>query len=332
MILSFGRGQPVPVIDKNIEHQGNASANNITDSGNNKNKAPGMDFGWIVGPKYLVPNKTKGDIGFVHAPVQYSLSAVISVPNWWTSLNLNINSCWVEQSGISQMARGNDVSGGNMGYPYLDNICHSRTVESSYHNDINYIVRLPGSPAELPRKFGYDIERVPAIREHRYQEPLADFYIGQEDASLIIKGDELWRSTVVTMGNQKADTIEVLPNMKGIVAKFKKVEIPNKKLSPQLGGRAQDKPCVVRSNVIVWTSEGKTKPLFVRIHPDPKNQQYPVGFGKCADETSRQPGANSQSKKMTGNQGQSGDNKQPGKTTGPKENPADKSKKSNGSA
>lgn len=276
LILSFGRGQAVPV---------------------NPAQAPpdGIDFGWIVGPKFLVSSKKAGEVGFVHAPVQYSLSAVISVPSWWTAVKLNIDTCWIEQNQISQLVYSADqgAGGNNAKHTYIDNICDSKTVEGSHKNEIAYIARLPGSPAELPRKFGYEIERAPSIQDTRAREPLADLYVGQKNASLIVKGDELWRSTVVTMGNQKADNIEVLPNMKGIIARFNEVDIPDKKISnvPLKNTAGPFEPCVVYSRVVVWTSEGKTvQPLYVRIHPNPANKLHPQGFGDCHIVEQRQAG------------------------------------------
>lgn len=263
LILSFGRGQPV-FTDKPDDSPGS------------------IDFGWFIGPKYMVSNSSKGAVGFVHAPVQYSLSAVISVPNWWTALNLKVKSCWIEQDEISQLKL--ERGSGDAGHTFVEDICHAYSIESSHSNDIDYVVRLPGSPEELPRKLGYEIERVPSVRDLRAGEPLADFFIGQEDASLIITGDELWRSTVVTMGNQKADNIEVLPNMKGIIARFGKVRVPDQKMSsvtPKNTTRPTA-PCVVYSKVVVWTSEGKTEqPLYVRIHPNPADEDKPRGFGEC---------------------------------------------------
>jgi hypothetical protein len=100
--------------------------------------------------------------------------------------------------------------------------------------------------------------------------PLAEFYVEQVDAKLLIEGTELWRSTVVTIGSQRAYKIEVLPNMKGIIAHFKKIERPQKRILNQKDEavyRSGTPKCTYHAKVIVWTSEGKTvEDAFVRIH------------------------------------------------------------------
>ncbi len=201
LILSFGRGQPV-------------------ESGTDRDVDQGIDFGWIIGPKFVFADKTDGEIKFYHAPAHNSLSAVISVPSWWTTIGLEIDTCWIDQAELPDlektMARGLGKPGSSARNYVLD-LCDIGADGGGHAVDIDYLVRLPGSAEELPRKFGYEIERVPAISEGGV---LAEFYVGQKNASLIIQGQELWRSTVVTMGHQKADNIEVLPNMKGIIATF----------------------------------------------------------------------------------------------------------------
>lgn len=44
------------------------------------------------------------------------------------------------------------------------------------------------------------------------------------EAEILIEGQNLWRSTVVTIGAQRSRGILVLPNMKGIIAEFDKIE------------------------------------------------------------------------------------------------------------
>ena len=66
-----------------------------------------------------------------------------------------------------------------------------------------------------------------------------------QNASVIIRGSQLWRSTVVTLGGQQADVITILPNMEGVVATFKPVQ-------PSVFGK---------ESLNIWTSEGEE---FVR--------------------------------------------------------------------
>ncbi len=103
-----------------------------------------------------------------------------------------------------------------------------------------------------------------------------------EPTHLLITGERLWRNTVVTLGGQKADRIEILPDMVGIVATFRCIETPTVERDrtrtpgsrgPQPGGppsaivppappaKVQQKPpyeVPYTVPVIVWTSEGHT--------------------------------------------------------------------------
>jgi hypothetical protein len=44
--------------------------------------------------------------------------------------------------------------------------------------------------------------------------------------SIIVRGTDLWRNPVVFLGTQKATSLEVLPDMRGLVAHFDQVQLP----------------------------------------------------------------------------------------------------------
>jgi hypothetical protein len=81
-----------------------------------------------------------------------------------------------------------------------------------------------------------------------------------EPADLILTGGRLWRSTEVTLGAQTANEIVVLPNMEGIIAKFKCIK-PQQPLNSR-----SDQNVDIR----VWTSEGVTQQSFTAklVTPD----------------------------------------------------------------
>jgi hypothetical protein len=92
-------------------------------------------------------------------------------------------------------------------------------------------------------------------------------------ANLVIEGGRLWRNTVVTVGAQRADRIFVLPNMRGIVAEFRCLELPllarppneaeryryglreNRGLAHTMNPDDGEVPAPVQ----VWNSEGKAE-------------------------------------------------------------------------
>lgn len=89
----------------------------------------------------------------------------------------------------------------------------------------------------------------PRIKQVR----LLSCYAVQSDGGLTlsIPGERLWRSTVVTLDGIKADSIEVMPDMRGILANF---------TMPQSADGANR----VKRLLEVWTSEGTDK-AFVDI-------------------------------------------------------------------
>jgi hypothetical protein len=73
--------------------------------------------------------------------------------------------------------------------------------------------------------------------------------VREEQLTLPIAGSRLWRSTQVTLDGLKADRIEVMPDMRGILATFN---------APDLNGVSR-KPAELSEGpheLVVWTSEG----------------------------------------------------------------------------
>jgi hypothetical protein len=71
----------------------------------------------------------------------------------------------------------------------------------------------------------------------------------------VIPGQNLWRNPVVLLGSQQADEVSVLPDMRGIVAKFKEIKLQRPKGAEE------------RDVLVVWTSEGNAEAALVKINP-----------------------------------------------------------------
>lgn len=184
----------------------------------------GTDFGWVIAPRMR-------DSELEQIDNQYELTAVISVPSWWRSVELDIEMCWQSREELSELKRR--ASDGL-------NICEDREKQTQ-----KTVIRLPGAIAELSRKLGFEVLQEPYLGPN----PRQVLEIGQK-GRLLLKGARLWRSTEVTVGSQKANNIIVLPNMDGIIAEFNCV-------LPQLGNGGYDsKP--IPTAAYVWTSEGVT--------------------------------------------------------------------------
>lgn len=86
-------------------------------------------------------------------------------------------------------------------------------------------------------------------------------------AHFLIQGENLWRSTRVTLGSQATRDIEILPDMRGIIATFDEITEP-----VNIDGTARE-----GVPLRVWTSEGVAPVGEVTIHP-PKTIKIDVAF------------------------------------------------------
>jgi hypothetical protein len=211
-------------------------------------------FGWVVRPR-LAP-KIDGDESRIRQVTQhYPLSAVVSVPSWWRSLKLIVRTAWIESDGDDDWIELTELAKVAK--------CAPEETDSRYRTCRVHFVRVPGSVKEISHKLKYEVREEPYIDSNA--EPTALFeqvlQIGQP-GEIILQGGRLWRSTVVTVGQQRADRIVVLPDMNGVIAEFTCVRPPQNGEQEQL--------------VTVWTSEGSTRtPLRVRLRSAYPKQRCP---------------------------------------------------------
>ncbi|WP_172331647.1 hypothetical protein [Mangrovicoccus sp. HB161399] len=109
--------------------------------------------------------------------------------------------------------------------------------------------------------------------------------------SIDIPGDRLWRSTVVTLEGVKADRIEVMPDMEGILAMFAPLQGTGKAEDadgkPALSGElpGSGKPVTLA----VWTSEGNDR-IEIRICGSADGPEEPAATEpESADDPSGSP-------------------------------------------
>jgi hypothetical protein len=210
-------------------------------------------FGWMFGPKFAIDEKR--GVRFRHTPFQSDVSAVISVPSWWRQATASVTSCWIDDREVERLV----VS--RSGFSSFQS-CQSGSERL-------YTIRLPGGVTEIARKIGLEVVRRPSVIQL-----VSGTVKAGEPAEFMIMGNHLWRSTVVLLDGQAADQIVVLPNMRGIVARFHSVRavLPsadenNQMLgvvradfgnAPALGGTAR---------LWVWTSEGSQFAGSIRVLP-----------------------------------------------------------------
>lgn len=242
----------------------------LPDQGPNGKQSDVARFGWLIGPRVDVDN---GKMIFRHAPTQTSLSAIISVPSWWRKVGVKTVTCWVSERGIVEHLR----VGAGLLEPFVGiKECREKLDDKGPGRTLQYAVRLPSSPSEISRQLGLDVERRPRVNVR----PASLIRIGQDDVRILIEGGHLWRSTVVTLGALEADEISVLPNMGGIIARFKKIHEPTEWMpgNPCLHLEAEQAPTTLgplkRPQEIakavelrVWTSEGQSTAGFACVLP-----------------------------------------------------------------
>ncbi len=230
----------------------------------------GARFGWLISPR---PGR---EMTWSVPLEQAQLSAVVALPSWWRSALLQVCSRFVPYKALADVVTDKFWQRGRQ--------CR---VE---------MIRLPGSAADISRRLGMDVLTTPYMDQWSPGPPV--LYAGNtgEPTHLLITGERLWRNTVVTLDGQKADRIEVLPDMVGITATFDCVHKPTSERTRSNwtpSQRAESKPATKSSTgdhlpatasrtgagvtsmeaappppdplytayivpVIVWTSEGHT--------------------------------------------------------------------------
>jgi hypothetical protein len=207
------------------------------------------EFGWIIAPRQLGADGQ--DLSFRQTPTQYSLSALVSLPAWWDRVHFKVSTAWI----------GSDGNG-----------------VSSPGSSADFFIDLPTDFESLEALL-IGIEQIgPELMDVRLDPVLLT---ACQPGAILIPGRRLWRSTKVTLGYQPADEISVLPNMKGIIAKFDTVQNPlsieeaHELDKPQNKG----KPRQIQRTVRVWTSQGSvTLPTQASIGLPPGPPQ------RCPDD------------------------------------------------
>jgi hypothetical protein len=171
-----------------------------------------FDFGWAFVGEGL------------QQPDQISQLALVSVPAYLDELELEVETGWLD--------RNSDPIGP---LPQLGED------QAGWSRKLNRItVSLPPDYEALDTLVvGGVSPRGPWIDENKMDDEIV--VTACAPASILIPGDRLWRSTTVTLGADIAERITVMPDMRGIVASFTRIDRPTTGAALPL---------------TVWTSEG----------------------------------------------------------------------------
>lgn len=161
-------------------------------------------FGWVIRPQLTGNPNSFDSPEFRHFLSHYSLSAVISIPSWWRSIKVHVNKCWVTNPKLSA-----DFS----------SLCDNNDGLSP-----SFTIKVPGSARDINQKLRFEVVKAPYLLPKNYEpNRVQKIEVGRKGA-VLLEGGRLWRSTVVMLDNQKADNIEVLPDMKAVMAIFQCVK------------------------------------------------------------------------------------------------------------
>jgi hypothetical protein len=155
----------------------------------------GQKFGWLLGSPFKIQD---GEPAFIHVPARQSFSVSFVAPVWLDHVTICANAWWIDNSGT---------------------ISRSITVEDPQHK-----VLLPVDFSAISTAVNYFItgQRVPIVYEKDKQPSAWILQSGSStDQTLLIVGPDLWRNPQVFVNSTKADTVDLLPDMNGLLAHFK---------------------------------------------------------------------------------------------------------------
>ncbi len=201
--------------------------------------APGeaFDFGWSIvkeGPK---------------SPMLASQLVLVSVPAYLREIELNI---WRGFLDIDE-ARLEDAGANALAEP----LAQFMSAEPQ-----NITLQIPPDYTALDGiVIGTRLVSGPRIRQKVVEDQC--FYVTPGGSfAIAIPGARLWRSTLVTIDGLKADRIEVMPDMQGILATFDAQAADAADDGAPLMQRAELSPGT--HNLVVWTSEGNA-PTTIKL-------------------------------------------------------------------
>jgi len=261
-VIGFGTQEAIEPADGNE----GAAEDGMTPEGLSGTPARRAEFGWYVFPLRQI-EKLFGRSTVESASIK--LTAVVSLPAWWDSITIRTSTEWLHPGSLEPVKE----------VVFLEPDDDTATAQRSLRHR-----KLAGSrPLGRHNEFRIELPlRLEYIRNHfldadTSRPTLYQLHIPRneltacQEADIVIKGERLWRSTVVTVGGQKASLIQVMPDMRGVVAHFDSIAPP---IHP-----------VRRPTVTIWTSEGQVAlPGVVEIDvPGPITQRIKAGKEPCGE-------------------------------------------------
>ena len=151
------------------------------------------EFGWLLGPQFDIKD---GNPVFSQTATRQSFAVSIVVPAWWDHLYITNQQWWLN-------------SGGKPKYKFWSQIKTNEMQEVWLPRDMEALtsaLQRQSSPRPSPTI---------AVAEQALRAAT------NGDQTLLVRGRELWRNPAVIVGSTPADTVDLLPDMRGVIAHFK---------------------------------------------------------------------------------------------------------------
>jgi len=217
-----------------------------------------LEFGWLLGPRFGI--KKGGKAAFEQTPERQSFTAEIGVPAWWSAVALTGRCFWLGENGDLEPAdtspndvdlaqrRGNLILesiaaeskklignpkaiSGDI-WPTYDPLHQSGAVPRDpalrgNPRPSTIAIPLPTDPAAITTALLFHNDRTqlrPLLADASYS--LSESGSSDPEQTIMIRGRDLWRNPMVSVGNMKASTVDVMPDMGGLIAHFTQVQVP----------------------------------------------------------------------------------------------------------
>jgi hypothetical protein len=187
-------------------------------------------FGWFLGPAFRVED---GKADFVHRVIRHDVSAGIVIPAWWNYLRLCGKQFWIGADGqpTNEIALWDDrpillnvrIPANASKYITSALLAHSMAEEPSFATARPYPV------IEYPDPNKKEVIRVQSVHSTDLVLPTQKDALSQD---VLVLGRNLWRNPQVFLGPIKADSVEVLSNMEGVLATFFRMPYPGTLTGP----------------------------------------------------------------------------------------------------
>ena len=247
-----------------------------------------MTVSWVVHPA------DQGAQG--HEIQSEPLSALISIPSWWSGVELVVETCWVRPKWL----------GGDKG----EGLCRQSTEEKNEsivsglfdgfidrarkrgRTENSQVLPLPHNIDGVLPKLGFFLVRYPYL--DRSVGVDISLETGRPKVQLRLTGKRLWKNPRVRIGEQWHSRVEVLPDMGGIVATFdclaplqqsRRKPVDERHLDKVFKRQTEamldwakpldgseltdrlplDEHYIELRQVQVWTSEGRTNPASIQV-------------------------------------------------------------------